>query len=60
MWESSGIFSRIYPATKRGSPLVGGEKGLNGSIVGARVFERKLKPQNYHGIGVVRGSPGKL
>ena len=31
-----------------GFPLVGGEKGLKGSIIRARVFERKPEQQNYH------------
>ena len=29
--------------------LGGGEKGLKGSIIWARVFEVKPKHQNYHG-----------
>ena len=32
-----------------GFPLVGGEKGLKGSIIRARVFERKPEHKNYHG-----------
>ena len=43
-----------------GFPLVGGEKGLKGLIIRARVFEGKPKRQNYHGDGVVRGSLGKF
>ena len=45
----SGIFGGIYPALKIGFPLVGGEKGLNGSIIRARVFEGKPEHQDYHG-----------
>ena len=41
--------------------MVGGEKGLNGSIIRARVFERKPKhKKNITGAGMVRGSLGKI
>ena len=45
----SGIFGGISPAMEIGFPLVGGEKGFKGSIIRARVFERKPKHKNYHG-----------
>ena len=45
----SGIFGGIYPALEIGFSLVGGEKGLKGSINRARVLERKPKHKNYHG-----------
>ena len=47
MWESSGIFSGIYLAMEIGFPFVGGENGLNGLIIRARIFERKPRQQNY-------------
>ena len=38
----SGIFGGIFfPALETGFSLVGGEKGLNGSIIRARVFRGK-------------------
>ena len=46
---SSGIFGGIYLAMEMGFPFARGEKGLNGLIIRARVFERKPKQQNYHG-----------
>ena len=44
----SGIFGGIFPALETGFSLVGGEKGFRGSIIRARVLERKPK-HNYHG-----------
>ena len=38
----------------------GGEKGLKGSIIWARVFEGKPKHQNYHGCWSGSGITGKI
>ena len=46
---SSGIFGGIFRAMEMGFPFIRGEKRLKGSIIRARVFERKPKQQNYHG-----------
>ena len=43
-----------------GFPLVGGEKGLKGSIIRARVFERKPKHKNYHGCWSGSWITGKI
>jgi len=43
-----------------GFPLVGGEKGLKGSIIRARVFEGKPKHQNYHGCWSGSWITGKI
>ena len=43
----SGIFGGIFRALEIGFPLVAGEKGFRGSIIRARVLERKPKHKNY-------------
>ena len=42
-----------------GFPFKGGEKGLKGSTIRARVFERKPKHKIITGVGGVHGSLGK-
>ena len=56
----SGIFGGIFPALETGFSLVGGEKGLNGSIIRVRVFERKPKHKNYHGCWSGSWTTGKI
>ena len=53
-------FRGISPAMEIGFPLVGGEKGLKGSIIRARVFEGKPKHQNYHGCRSGSWTTGKF
>ena len=55
----SGIFGGIFPALETGFPLVGREKGFRGSIIRARVLERKPKHKNYHGCWSGSGITGK-
>ena len=49
-----------FPALETGFPLVGREKGFRGSIIRARVLERKPKHKIITGAGVVRGPLGKF
>ena len=53
-------FSGISPAMEIGFSLVGGEKGLNGSINRARVFEGKPKHQKFHGCWSGSWITGKI
>ena len=58
---SSDIFSGIFLAMEIGFPLVGEEKGLKGSIIRTRLFEREnLSIKIITVVGVVRGSPGNF
>ena len=56
----SGIFGGIFPALETGFPLVGREKGFRGSIIRARVLERKPKHKNYHGCWSGSWITGKI